>query len=175
MEETVRDLVSRRSCRKFKADPVPKDLIDQIIQAGLYAPTGMGRQDTAIVAVTNEDLRDRLSAANAAIMGAPADTDPFYGAPVVLVVLAKRDFPTYVYDGALAMGNMLNAAHALGLGSCWIHRAKEEFDQPEFRQVLADLGMEGNYEGIGHCVLGYAAAEPAEAALRKPGRVFWAE
>ena len=91
-------------------------------------------------------LRDRLSAMNARIMSAPEGTDPFYGAPVVLVVLADRSVPTHVYDGSLVMGNLMLAAHELGLGSCWIHRAREEFDTPEGRQILADLGVEGDYE-----------------------------
>ena len=100
--------------------------------------------------------------------------DPFYGAPVVLVVLAPREVGTYVYDGSLVMGNMMLAAHALGLGSCWIHRAKEVFDQPEFKQLLADLGVEGDYEGIGNCILGWPAQDP-EPKPRREGRVFWAE
>ncbi len=175
MQSTYQDLLARRSCRKFTADPVPKDLIEKVIEAGIYAPSGMGAQDVIIVAVTNRELRDRLSTANAAVMGRPAGTDPFYGAPVVLVVLARKDWPTHVYDGSAAIGNMLNAAYALGLGSCWIHRAKEEFDQPEWKQLLADLGVEGDYEGIGHCILGYPAADPAPAAPRKDDRVFWAE
>lgn len=175
MKETINDLTTRRSCRAFKADPVPRELVEEVIQAGLYAPSGMGAQEAIVVAVTNGELRDRLSAANAAVAGMPAGTDPFYGAPVALVVLARRDCPTHVYDGALTMGNMLNAAHALGLGCIWVHRAKEEFDQPEWRQVLADLGVEGDYEGIGHCLLGYAAADPTPAAPRRDGRVFWAE
>lgn len=175
MQSTYQDLLDRRSCRKFTADPVPKDLIEKVIQAGLYAPSGMGRQDAIVLAVTNRELRDRLAATNAAVMGAPAGTDPFYGAPVVLVVLARKDCPTHLYDGAAMIANMLNAAYALGLGSCWIHRAKEEFEQPEWRQLLADLGATGDYEGIGHCILGYPAADPAPAAPRKETRVFWAE
>jgi nitroreductase len=175
MQETIQDLMTRRSCRKFKANAVPRDLIEQVIQAGIYAPSGMGKQDTIVVAVTNKELRDRLATANAAVAGMPAGTDPFYGAPVVLVVLAKKNCSTHVYDGSGTLCNMLNAAHALGLGSCWIHRAKEEFEQPEFRHLLADLGVEGEYEGIGHCVLGYPAGSAAPAAPRKDGRVFWVE
>ena len=90
-------------------------------------------------------------------------------------MLAKKDWTNRVYDGSLVMGNMMLAAHALGLGSIWIHRAKQEFEEPEFRQLLRDLGIEGEWEGIGHCAVGYADCEQPKAAERKPGRVFWAE
>lgn len=144
-----------------------------MVEAGLWAASGMNTQGPVIVAVTDRALRDRLSAMNAEIMGRPG-TDPFYGAPVVLVVLAPREAPNRVYDGSLVMGNLMLAAHALGLGSCWIHRAREEFDTPEGRAILADLGVEGDYEGIGHCVLGYPAEVPAPRP-RREGRVFYAE
>ena len=170
--DAMENLLTRRSCRAYKDEPVSDDAIYNIVRAGLYAPSGMGRQSPIIVAVTDRALRDRLSAANAAVMG--GDGDPFYGAPVVLVVLAPRDVPTYVYDGSLVMGNLMNAAHTLGLASCWIHRAKEVFDQPEFKQLLADLGVEGDYEGIGNCILGWPAQDP-EPKPRREGRVFWAE
>ena len=174
MNETLKAMRERRSTRKFKPDAVPRELIEQVVDAGLWAPSGMNRQSTIIVAVTNKELRDRLSAANRAIGGWPEDFDPFYGAPVVLVVLARTDAPTYLYDGSLAMGNMLLAAHTLGLGSCWIHRAKEEFASDEFKALLAELGVEGEYEGIGHCILGYIDAE-TPAQPRKDGRAFWVE
>ena len=133
----------------------------------------MNRQGPIIVAVTDRALRDRLSAMNAEVIGDPG-RDPFYGAPVVLVVLAPRDQANRVYDGSLVMGNLMLAAHALGLGSCWIHRAREEFDTPEGKAILAELGVEGDYEGIGHCILGYPADVPA-AKPRNDGRVFYAE
>ena len=112
---------------------MPADIIDKIVEAGLYAPSGMGRQSVIIIAITDKDTRDRLSSLNASIMG--SDGDPFYGAPAVLVVLADKTRPTYIYDGSLAMGNMMLAAKALGLGSCWIHRAKEEFESEEGKGV----------------------------------------
>ena len=118
-------------------------------------------------------MRDRLSRANAAVMG--ADFDPFYGAPVVLVVLADRSVPTCVEDGALVMGNLMNAAHAEGLGSCWIHRAREVFAAKEGQALLKSLGLEGDYVGVGHCILGYPADPLPEAEPRRPGRVFWIE
>lgn len=156
---------SRRSIRSFKSDMVPDEIIDRIIRAGTYAATGMGRQSPIIIAVRDRKVRDELSKLNAEIMG--IDKDPFYGAPVVLIVLADRNIPTYIYDGSLVMGNLMLAAHALGIGSCWIHRAKEEFNRPEGKKILADLGIEGDYEGIGHCILGYVDGDYPEPKPRK--------
>lgn len=155
MNETIKCMTSRQSCRAFDPERMPsQELIDQVMEAGKYAPSSMGLQSATIVCVTNKQVRDQLSKMNAAIMG--TSSDPFYGAPVVLVVLAKRDSPNPVCDGSLVMGNMLNAAHSLGLGSCWIHRAKEEFDSPEGKALLKSWGIEDDYIGVGHCVLGYA-------------------
>lgn len=168
---TLEALTTRRSCRAYKPDAVPSELIDQIVEAGTFAPTGMGRQSPIILAITNKEVRDRLSALNARVMG--SEDDPFYGAPAVLVVLARKDVPTHVYDGSLVMGNMLNAAHELGLGSCWIHRAKEEFESPEGQQILEGLGIDANaYEGIGNCIVGFAAGQAPEAAARKEDYVY---
>lgn len=173
MNEVIEAMRDRRSVRAY-TDEVPSDeLVERVVDAGLWAASGRGRQSPIVLAVTDRALRDRLSAMNARIMGAPEGTDPFYGAPVVLVVLADRSVPTHVYDGSLVMGNLMLAAHELGLGSCWIHRAREEFDTPEGRQILAELGVEGDYEGIGHCVLGYAAEVP-EPKPRREGRLVWA-
>ena len=146
-------------------------MLERILTAGQYAATGMNRQSPIILAVTDKAVRDELSAMNAAIMG--TDKDPFYGAPVVLVVLASKAAPTYVYDGSLVMGNLMLAAHAEGLGSCWIHRAKEEFESEEGKALLRRLGIDGEYEGIGHCILGYAAEEPKAAAPRKQDYGYW--
>lgn len=165
---TINQMIERRSVKKYKSDMVPKDMIDEIIKAGTYAATGRGLQSPIIVAVTNKEIRDRLAKANGAIMGTPEGYDPFYGAPVVLVVLAKKDCNTYVYDGSLVMGNLMLAAHSLGVGSCWIHRAKEEFEQPEWKEWLASLGVSGEYEGIGHCILGYADYDKGEEPVAKP-------
>lgn len=168
---TLEALTTRRSCRSYLPDPVPADLIDQILEAGTFAPTGMGRQSPIIVAITNKEVRDELSRLNAAVMG--GEDDPFYGAPAVLVVLARKDVGTHVYDGSLVMGNMLNAAHELGLGSCWIHRAKEEFETAEGRAILSRLGIDvDEYEGIGNCIVGYAAAPAQEAAPRKTDYIY---
>ena len=170
MNETLKTLIERRSCRSYKQDPIPGDILDQILEAGTYAATGMGKQSPIMIAVTDKETRDRLSRMNAAVMG--TNGDPFYGAPVVIVVLADRSIGTYLYDGSLVMGNLMNAAHALGIASCWIHRAKEEFESEEGKALLRSLGIEGDYEGIGHCILGYAAQEPKAAAPRKASYIY---
>lgn len=169
--EILEAMKTRRSIRSFKTDMVPKEIIDQIIEAGTYAATGRNMQSPIILAVTDRKVRDWLSKQNAEIMG--TDTDPFYGAPVVLIVLAKKERPTYIYDGSLVMGNMMLAAHALGVGSCWIHRAKEEFERPEEREILKKLGIEGEYEGIGHCVIGYPDCEYPKTPARKEDWVYY--
>ena len=125
--------------------------------------------------MTNKELRDKLSEMNRKIGGWDEGFDPFYGAPVVLVVLAEKDWPTHVYDGSLVMGNLMLAAHTEGIGSCWIHRAKEEFESEEGKQILSDLGVTGEYEGIGHCILGYPDEEIEEAKPRKDDYIFWVE
>lgn len=170
MNPVLQAIESRRSVRRFKPDMVPAELLDQVLQAGTYAATGMGRQSPIILAVTDLKVRDQLSRMNAAIMG--SDKDPFYGAPVVLVVLADKSRPTCVYDGSLVMGNLMLAAHSLGLGSCWIHRAKEEFESPEGKALLASLGIQGDYEGIGHCILGYPEGELPQPAPRKENWIY---
>ena len=173
MNEVIKNIKTRHSVRKFKYDPVEKSLIAEITDAGLYAASGMNRQSPIIIAVTNRELRDRLMKMNAAVMGRDG-TDPFYGAPVILVVLAKKDAPTHVYDGSLVLGNMMLAAHSLGLSTCWIHRAKEEFESAEGKEILKELGIEGDYEGIGHLALGYADGEPSSHQINK-NRCFFAE
>ena len=167
MSEVLKTIRERRSTKQFKSDPVPEEILGQILEAGTYAATGRGIQSPLIVAVTNPAERDRLSRMNAKFLGAPDGYDPFYGAPVVVVVLADRTVPTHVYDGSLVMGNLMLAAEALGVGSCWIHRAREEFDSPEGKAFLAEHGITGDYEGIGHCVIGYPAGERRPAAPRK--------
>ncbi len=174
MNEIIKAMEERRSIRKFKSDMVPKEQIEQVIEAGLYAASGMGKQAAMILAVTDKKLRDKISEDNRKIGGWNEGFDPFYGAPVILVVLGNKAVPTHVYDGSLAMGNLMLAAHSLGLGSIWIHRAKEEFETDTYKQLLKDLGVEGEWEGIGHCALGYMDQDLPAAAERKAGRVFWA-
>ena len=174
MSDVLNKIKTRRSIRRFKSDMIPKEILEQIMEAGIYAASGMNTQNTIVVAVTNKEIRDKMSKANAAVMGA-TDRDPFYGAPVVLVVLANKGRGTIVYDGSLVMGNLMLAAHELGIGSCWIHRAKEVFEQPEWKEWLASLGIEGEYEGIGNCVLGYVDGEYPDVLARKEGRMFFVE
>lgn len=173
MNEVIRAILERRSIRKFKPDLPPKEMLDQIIEAGLYAASGRGQQKPIIVAITNKELRDRMSKDNLAILGGDRDSDPFYGAPAVLVVLAPKDWYNRVYDGSLVMGNMMLAAHALGLGSIWIHRAREEFETDYYKGILKDLGIEGEWEGIGHCCVGYMDCELPKPVPRKSNRVYY--
>ncbi len=170
MAETLTTLKTRRSCRAYKPDRVEEDKLNAIIEAGTYAATGMGKQSPIIIVVENKEIRDKLSKMNAKIMG--MDIDPFYGAPELLIVLANKEIPTYVYDGSLVMGNMMNAAADLGVASCWIHRAKEEFESEEGKAILKDLGIEGDYEGIGHLVLGYEAKPAGDPAPRKADYIY---
>ena len=166
-------LKNRRSIRKYKDQQVSDAHLDAVLEAGLYTPSGMNTQNTVIIAITDKETRDRLSRDNAAVMG--SDRDPFYGAPVVLVVLAEKGRRTYVHDGALVMGNLMLAAHALGVGSCWIHRAAETFAMPHWQEFLASLGLTGDYEGIGNCILGYTDGDEPPASARREGRVFFVE
>ena len=170
MAETLTTLKTRRSCRAYQPELIEEEKLNAILEAGTYAATGMGKQSPIIIAVTDRALRDRLSKMNAAVMG--ADMDPFYGAPEVLVVLADKAMPTHVYDGSLVLGNMMNAAADLGVASCWIHRAKEEFESEEGKAILKELGIEGDWEGIGHLILGYAAAPANEPAPRKANYIY---
>lgn len=158
---------SRRSIRKYKKTPVPQELIDRVIEAGTYAATGKSQQPWLVVQVTDEATKDRIRRANALIMGKSEDADPFYGAPVYLIVPAERANPNHVYDGTLMMGNMMLAAHVLGLGSCWINRAQQEFEQPEWKEWLKSIGVDGDYEGIAHLALGYPDETPRPAKPRK--------
>ena len=171
MNEVLKNIQTRRSIRSYKPDPVPADVIEQIVTAGTYAASGMNRQSPIIVAITDKARVEKLAKANAAVMN--RDTDPFYGAPAVLVVLADKSVGTRVYDGSLVMGNLMLAAHSLGVGSRWIHRAKEVFELPEWKEWLKSIGVEGEYEGIGNCILGYPADEVPEAPERRPNRVFY--
>lgn len=173
MNETLKVLETRRSCRNFKSDMVEPEKLEAIIKAGTYAATGMGKQAPIIIAVTNKELRHKIAEENRKIGGWGEGFDPFYGAPVILIVLADKEVVTYQYDGSLVLGNLMNAAESLDVSSIWIHRAKEEFESEFGKKILSDLGIEGNYEGIGHCALGYAA-EPAKApAPRKENYVYY--
>ena len=173
MSEVLKEMKERRSIRKYKADMVPQEILDQIIEAGLYAASGKGTQNTIIIQVTKKELRDEIAEMNRKIGGWEEGFDPFYGAPAMLIVLARKDWPTGIYDGSLVMGNLMLAAHDLGIGSCWIHRAKEEFETEWGKELLKSLGISGEYVGIGHCALGYADGETPKATKRKVNRVFY--
>ena len=178
MNAAIDMIKNRRSVRSFKDEMIPHDVLETILEAGTYAATGMNRQSPIILAVTNRKLRDRLSAMNAQILtaaGRDGSRDPFYGAPVVLVVLADKNVPTCIHDGSLVMGNLMLAASELGVGSCWIHRAKETFESEEGKAILRDLGVTGDYIGVGNCVLGYPMGDIPQAKPRKEYYVYWAE
>ena len=162
MSEVLKAMKERRSIRKYKSDMVPQEILDQIIEAGLYAASGKGTQNTIIIQVTKKELRDEIAEMNRKIGGWEEG-----------FVLAKKDWPTGIYDGSLVMGNLMLAAHDLGIGSCWIHRAKEEFETQWGKELLKSLGIEDEYVGIGHCALGYADGDYPNAAERKENRVFY--
>ena len=159
MNEAIHNLLNRRSIRKYEDRQIPDELLDQILEAGIHAPSGMNTQGVRLVAVRDKETRDLLSKLNAEIWG--IESDPFYGAPCVIVVLADPDMPTWIDDGSLVLGNLMNAAHALGLGSCWINRARQTFDRPEGKALLEKWGLPERYRGVGNCILGYADEKPA--------------
>ncbi len=173
MNDVLKVLETRRSCRAFKPDMVKDDELKAIIKAGTYAASGMGKQSAVIIAVTDKKLRDEIAEENRKIGGWNEGFDPFYGAPVILIVLARKDVATHVYDGALVMGNLMNAAESLGVSSIWIHRAKEEFESDFGKNILKKLGIGDEYEGIGHCALGYAAKPAGDPAPRKDDYVYY--
>ena len=171
MNEVLEAIKKRRAIRNYKPEMLPKEVIEQIVEAGLYAASSNGWQKSIILAVTDKALRDELSEMNRLIAGKDEGHDPFYGAPVVLVVLGEKD-GNPPCDGSLIMGNLMLAASSLNVGSCWVHRAKEEFESERGKEILKDLGITGDYEGAGHCILGYPNEAP-EAAPRKENRVFF--
>ena len=169
MNQTLTTLKQRCSTKKYLPEQVPDALLDAVLEAGLYAPSGMNNQKVVAVAVRDKETRNQLSRMNAQVMG--AENDPFYGAPCVIVVLSDPERNTWVEDGSLVMGNLMNAATSLGLGNCWIHRAREMFDSPEGKALLQKWGLPEQLRGVGNCILGYADGEP----VRKPradGRII---
>jgi len=168
MNEIMQTILTRRSIRAFKPDMLPRETIDAIIEAGLYAPSGMNTQNTVMVAVRDKETRDQLSRMNAAVLG--SDSDPFYGAPCVVVVLVEPERYTWIEDGSLVMGNLMQAAFDAGLGSCWIHRAQQMFDSDEGKALLRKWGLPENLKGVGNCILGYPDENPA-ARPRREGRI----
>lgn len=174
MNETIKTLETRRSCRKFKSDMITEEELQAVLKAGTFAPTGRGKQSPIIIAVTNKEIRDKLSEENRKVVPEWKENfDPFYNAPVILIVLADKSVGTYLYDGSLVIGNLMNGASSLGLGSCWIHRAKEVMNTDFGKKLLADLGIEGDYEGIGNVALGYPDGELPEPVKRKDNYVYY--
>lgn len=158
MNTTIQDLMTRRSIRKYKPEQITREELETVLNAGMCAPTAMNKQSPIIVAVQNKDDIAYLSKLNAAVKGMAGD--PFYGAPTVLVVLADAENENAVPDGSLVLGNLMNAAHAIGLGSCWINRAREVFATDEGKALLKKWGIEGDYIGVGNCILGYPDEQP---------------
>lgn len=172
MNKVLDALKSRRSVRRYKPEQIKDEELKAVLEAGIYAPTGMGMQSPKIVVVQDPEMVRKLSRMNAVVMG--TDSDPFYGAPTVLVVLADPERPTCVEDGSLVMGNLMNAAYAVGLGSCWIHRARQVFDSAEGKALLKEWGIPEKYIGIGHCILGYADGDLPVAKPRKDNYIVYA-
>ena len=169
MNETINTLLTRRSVRRYKSDQVSDELLDTVLNAGQYAASGMNSQNTVLVAVRDSKTRDHLSKMNAAVMG--SSSDPFYGAPCVIVVLANTTRGTWVEDGSLVIGNLMAAAHSVGLGSCWIHRAREMFDSDEGKALLKEWGLPETMRGVGNCILGYPSEVPGDKP-RLDGRII---
>ena len=172
MNKALDNLLERRSIRSYKPGQISDDELKSVLKAGLAAPSAMNRQPTVLLVVQDKATIQLLSKLNALVMGKEG-IDPFYGAPAMLIVLGKKDWPTHVYDGSLVMGNLMLAAHDLGIGSCWIHRAKEEFESDWGKKLLKSLGIEDEYEGIGHCALGYVDGDYPDVIPRKENRVFY--
>lgn len=177
MNETLMTLETRRSCPKFKPDMITDEELEAVLRAGTFAPSGKNQQSSIIIAVTNKEMRDQIAEENRKIGGWDEGFDPFYGAPVILIVIADKDANngsgTYINDGSLVMGNLMNAAASLGLGSVWIHRAKQEFESEFGKSILEKLGIKGNYEGIGHVALGYRQTPVPQALARKENYIYY--
>ena len=174
MNEVMETIVNRRSTKKFKPEQIREEELQQILLAGTYAANGQGKQAGKIVVVQDPETREQLRAMNAGVMGM-TDMDPFYGAPAIIIVLAEKEWRNRVYDGTLILGNMMLEAYEQGVGSCWIHRAKEEFESPEGQEILKMAGIEGEWEGIGHLAVGYIEGPFPKAPRRKGNEVYWIE
>ena len=177
MNQNIEDLISRRSIRKFKDEQISDEDLNTILEAGTYAPTGRGAQSPKIVVIQNSDTIKEFSEWNRSFFPTevPDNFDPFYGAKTLLIVLADSKLPTYVEDGASVLAVLVNAAHAVGVGSCWIHRARDEFASPKGKELLKEWGIPDTYEGIGHVVLGYPDMEAPEPLPRKEDYIHFVD
>ena len=172
MENTIlKALEDRRSVKQYQSRPLEEDKLDAILRAGTFAPTGRNLQSPVMVVVRDAETRETLRHMNAELLGNP-DCDPFYGAPVIVVVLAEKNVSTDVEEGSLVRGNLLHAAHALGVDSCWVHRARQEFESDEGKALLKKWGIEGDLAGIGHCILGYRDCEYPAKRPRKENYIY---
>lgn len=172
MNETIKNLCERRSIRSFSDRQLSSAHLEEILEAGKFAPSGMNRQSAVMVVVQKEETLSLLRRLNSDAKPAATSHDPFYNAPTVIVVLADGRVHTCVEDGCLVMGNLMNAAHSLGVGSCWIHRARETFETAEGKALLEKWGLDENYIGIGNCILGYTEGEYPSARARKDNYVI---
>ena len=170
MNEILKSLEERRCVRAYRDEQITDEQLEAILRAGLYAPTGMNRQSPIMAVFQDKAVIEKLSKLNASVMG--ASNDPFYGAPTVIMVLADKNVGTWVEDGALVMGNLMNAAHAVGVDSCWIHRARNVSEMPEGREILRSMGIGDEYVGVGNCILGYRSGEYPEAKPRRENRIY---
>ena len=177
MNQTIEDLKTRRSIRKFKDEQISDEDLKTILEAGTYAPTGRGAQSPKIVVIQNPDTIREFSEWNRSFfpIEVPDDLDPFYGAKTLLIVLADSELPTYVEDGSSVLCVLVNAAHAVGVGSCWIHRAREEFSSQKGKEFLKEWGIPESYEAIGHVVLGYPDMEAPEPLPRKEDYIHFVD
>ena len=164
--EVILALKERRSIRAYKPEQITDEELKTVLEAGTWAPTARGLQDPWIVAVQDPELLKKISKMNAAIWGRE-DIDPFYGAPTFVLVFGSEASANAVPDGALVLGNMMLAAHAIGLGSCWINREREMFATEEGKALMAELGLPEGLIGIGALALGYPAAPPRDPKPRK--------
>ncbi|MEE0966695.1 MAG: nitroreductase [Bacilli bacterium] len=171
MNDVIKNMIERRSIKKYKDEQIKKEDLELILEAGKYAANGMGLQSPVMVVLQEKEVIKKYAKMNAAVMG--MDKDPFYGAPTVVIVLADKNRGTCIEDGSLVIGNMMNAAHSLGIGSCWIHRAYQVFESDEGKAMLKEWGIEGEYRGIGNCILGYMDGEYPVAKDRKENYVYY--
>ena len=172
MNEMIQKMLSRHAIRRFQKQQLPEDVLNEILLAGLYAPSGKNLQSSVMVCVTDKETVNLLSNLNAQVMN--SDSDPFYGAPAVIAVLGDSNCPLYVQDASLVMQNLMLAAHSLNLASCWINRGFEVFRSLEGKKLKEKWNIPDSYEGVAFCILGYSAEPALEAKPRRDGRIIFA-